>query len=99
GTEIEIGNSPQHISGNESRAEDYVTMNLACETTLFRRLFDALLASNDEHLLTFVLRTDSVLASSTASSIERNLAHIMSHPLSGQFEITTPPEALRILRG
>ena len=98
GTEFELGNSPRYIS-DSSRPEDYVTMNLACEATLFRRLFDALVKSNDERLLTFVLRTDSVLAPSTASSIERNLAYIMSHPLSGQFEITTPPEALRILRG
>lgn len=96
--DFELGNSPVDLvwGDNQTRA-DYITQDLADNSGLFCKLFDSLLSEQNVSHLVFVVRTEAVLSEERRIYMERNFNHIMSHPLAGNFAVTTPAEAIQIM--
>ncbi len=98
GADFELNHSPKEVSW-DSRAvgQDFWTMNLFNNSALFCKFFDSLIYEQKTPLLTFVIRSDAVLYRDARGHIERNIEHIISHPLAESFVITTPAEVMQII--
>lgn len=97
GTSHELRRSPYNaIWSADDPGEDYLTINLASNHSLFRRFCEALLQEPQAPILNFIMRTDVFLHETLWATFERNLNYLRTHPRVSDFVIATPAEALAI---
>lgn len=71
-----------------------MTLNLAFNSLVVRRIMDTLLSTLRNPYLALVVRSDVTIRPVEQVNLEENLDYILSHPLVEQFVFETPMEAI-----
>lgn len=70
----------------------YVTLNLATEHAMFAQALDGLLAVKRVPYLAVVARTDIAIVPGQKRELERNIGHLLAHPILERCAFGTPSE-------
>jgi hypothetical protein len=79
------------------RLKEYVPLNLAFNSSVFRGMFDAILTRHRSQHLALVLRSDAGRDPVQRANLEQGLEHILGHAEASRFMIATPAEAIGLL--
>jgi hypothetical protein len=82
---------------SEASGRSCMTLNLAFEPLLFRRVMNALLTTRRSPYLAIVARSDCAFVPRERTNLLENLETILNHPLADDFRFVSPQMALAMI--